>query len=504
MRRMRGLGPQERKLVIAARHGRRLRCTDPRSRVVRAEVIRDLLRGRYGVLDPRGVNLSGARIEGALDLEGVLSVAGLNLTDCRLSHPVVARDAQFAWLELEGCHVPALLADRLRVTGGLFLRHGFTAASGELRAVRLPGAHIGGNLECDGASLTSANGAALHAEDIRIEGNLFLRNGFSAAADSGLGAVALNGAHVGGSFDLSNSTLTNLSGPALSAFGLRVEGALDVRRNSFQGRSPNVVVSLSGADLGGIFWRRTTVKNADADGALVGLEHVSAGWATIGSEFLCGVDTGHDCASGDLLMGGFSYGSLAASGADWRRWLHWIRSHTRDYTAQSYWQLAGVERAAGNDVAVRRILIAQQDDRRSRGVFDSRWSRLTHRIWGLLAGYGYRVGRTVVATLVVLVLAGLLGLWAGHTPIRDGRYVAGHTSRAELPFTPCSTFEQIGLGIDRGLPLAATGVRERCDLDTVSRRGQAFAMVIWLLQVAVWLLATLVVVGYSGLIRRVD
>ncbi|MGW4212839.1 hypothetical protein ACWEIJ_32980 [Lentzea sp. NPDC004789] len=102
------------------------------------------------------------------------------------------------------------------------------------------------------------------------------------------------------------------------------------------------------------------------------------------------------------------------------------------------------------------------------------------------------------------MLAGLLGLWAGHTPIRDGRYAAGHTRRAEQPFTPCSTFEQVGLGIDRGLPLAATGVRERCDLDTTSHRGQVFAAVIWLLQVAVWILATLVVVGYSSLIRRTD
>ncbi|MFD9703140.1 hypothetical protein [Lentzea sp. NPDC059081] len=166
--------------------------------------------------------------------------------------------------------------------------------------------------------------------------------------------------------------------------------------------------------------------------------------------------------------------------------------------------MAEVERAAGNDVAVRRVLIAQQDDRRIRGGFDSRRSRLRHRLWGLLAGYGYRIGRMFVATLLAFAAAGFLGFWAGHTPIRDGRYAAGHTSRAELPFTPCSTFEQIGLGIDRGLPLAATGVRERCDLDTISRRGQAFAAAIWLLQLVVWLLATLVVVGYSGLIRRTD
>ncbi|MFS8099791.1 hypothetical protein LFM09_21945 [Lentzea alba] len=299
--------------------------------------------------------------------------------------------------------------------------------------------------------------------------------------------------------------MINKSGPALCAPGIKVEDELVMGGDSsVLARSQRVVIDLAGSTLGGVRWSRFEVKNSDTDGALVCFEHVSTRWAKLEGDVVCEAQPGHDCAGGELLLDGFAYGSLATTGTDWRRWLHWIRSHTREYTAQSYWQLAGVERAAGNDVAVRRILISQQDDRRIRGAFDSRWSRLRHRIWGVLAGYGYRVGRTVVATLLVLVLAGALGFWAGRTPIRDGRYVAGHTSRTEHPFTPCSTFEQIGLGIDRGLPLAVTGVRERCDLDTISRRGQAFAVAIWLLQVAVWLLATLVVVGYSGLIRRVD
>jgi hypothetical protein len=34
--------------------------------------------------------------------------------------------------------------------------------------------------------------------------------------------------------------------------------------------------------------------------------------------------------------------------------------------------------------------------------------------------------------------------------------------------------ELVGLGIDGGLPLGVTGLRTRCDLDTTTRRGQAF------------------------------
>jgi hypothetical protein len=42
--------------------------------------------------------------------------------------------------------------------------------------------------------------------------------------------------------------------------------------------------------------------------------------------------------------------------------------------------------------------------------------------------------------------------------------------------------ELFGLGIDRGLPLGSAGVRARCDLDTATRSGQVFAVIIWLLQ----------------------
>ena len=126
-----------------------------------------------------------------------------------------------------------------------------------------------------------------------------------------------------------------------------------------------------------------------------------------------------------------------------------------------------------------------------------------HRLWGVLAGFGYRAGRAAAALLVVLLLAAAIGVVAGHTPTYDGRFAALHTTRAEHPFTPCSTLELVGLGIDRGLPLAGTGIRDRCDLDTGSAVGQVFTAAIWFLQALVWALVTLVVAGYTGLIRKI-
>ena len=67
----------------------------------------------------------------------------------------------------------------------------------------------------------------------------------------------------------------------------------------------------------------------------------------------------------------------------------------------------------------------------------------------------------------------------------------------------CSLLEQIGVGIDGGFPLGATGIRDRCDFDTTSRQGQAITATTWAPQALVWALATLVVAGYTGLIHRV-
>jgi hypothetical protein len=106
----------------------------------------------------------------------------------------------------------------------------------------------------------------------------------------------------------------------------------------------------------------------------------------------------------------------------------------------------------------------------------------------------------------VLALAAGLGVVAGHVRTRPGHHAAERvlppTTAASTPGTPCSTVELIGLGIDRGLPLGATGLRARCDLDTGTRWGQAITVAIWLLQALVWALATLAIAAYTGLIRK--
>lgn len=494
----------EQHMIAAAMAGEPVTCTDT-GRGVRAEVVRDLLVGRHGEVDPRGLRLEGAVVTGQLDLDGVHCAVPVRLIRCRFDEPVLARGAQLSLLSLAGSQVPGLYAGGVRLVDSLYLNDGFTAAADAAdAAVRLRGARIGGLLDCGGARLTNAAGPALVADNARIEGGVLLDDGFTAAGHGPLATVRMVDAQVGGRVDLSDARLSNPAGATLIANRLVVAGDLFLRGGfASLGASTKSLIRLNSARLGGLEFS-PGVRLANPDGPALGLRNATAEWVRFPAGLLCSPDARGRCdRAGVVLLNGFTYTTLTSDGAGWQRWLHWIRDHTAEYTAQPYQQLAAVQRAAGHDRAARGILIAQQDDLRARGDLGGWQARARHRLWGVLAGYGYRAGRAAAALVGVLLLAAGIGWAAGHTPTHDGRFAALHTAGAERPFTPCSTLELIGLGIDRGLPLAATGIRDRCDLDTASPVGQVFTAAIWLLQAAVWALATLVVAGYTGLIRKV-
>ncbi|NBH05519.1 hypothetical protein GTY80_19970, partial [Amycolatopsis sp. SID8362] len=113
----------------------------------------------------------------------------------------------------------------------------------------------------------------------------------------------------------------------------------------------------------------------------------------------------------------------------------------------------------------------------------------------------YRARRTAAALLLAVIAAGGLGLWAGQ--VGEGGHHAAErvTDFTAAAGTRCTTVELIGVGLDRGLPLSP-GVRGRCDLNTGLDAGQVFTVAIWAVQAAIWALATLALVGYTGLVRK--
>ena len=169
------------------------------------------------------------------------------------SAPTSAASSTCAGAELRNDSGPALAADGLQVGQDMYLSGGFTATgSGGDGAVRLLGAHIGGQLNCAGAELRNDSGPALAADRLQVGQAMFLRGGFTATGSGGLGAVRLLGAHIGGSLDCDGAELRNDSGPALAADGLQVGQDMYLRGGFTATGSGGVgAVRLLGAHIGG-------------------------------------------------------------------------------------------------------------------------------------------------------------------------------------------------------------------------------------------------------------
>jgi hypothetical protein len=199
---------------------------------------------------------------------------------------------------------------------------------------------------------------------------------------------------------------------------------------------------------------------------------------------------------------------------DLAQWLILLRDHTENYTPQAYQQLATVHRAAGHERDARRILIAQQEDRRLRVLQPAKganrrtrfrfWARRTGLWWfhKLPIGYGYRTWPAFVGVLVLAALGAGLGIAAGHTHVGATRQFAAYrpASEAQKIEQHCSTVEQAALGV-RVPFLSSLGVGD-CVLDTTSRAGGIYSVAIWTDQAFAWAAATLAVAGYTGLVRR--
>ena len=158
--------------------------------------------------------------------------------------------------------------------------------------------------------------------------------------------------------------------------------------------------------------------------------------------------------------------------------------------------------AMGREADARKVLIEQQKDLLRRGELGRPCARALHRLLGLVIGYGYQSWRALAGLACIVALAAAFGFAAGHIHVQEDRYAATHTAATAHPGSPCSKVEQLGLGMHLALPVIKTGTTEHCDLDSSSRAGQILTAMGWVLQLAAWALATLVVVGYTGLVRK--
>jgi hypothetical protein len=146
-------------------------------RTIRAAFIRYLLlegsrelRARGTRIHEKGLRVRGAVIDGVLDLESAVVPHDLRLENCRFREPPVFDSAQIEGLYLNGSVLPGLRGIWMVARGPVSLDG--VEVTGE---VRLVGAKIRGQLDCDDVRIENPGKNALSLTRAEVGGALFFR-----------------------------------------------------------------------------------------------------------------------------------------------------------------------------------------------------------------------------------------------------------------------------------------------------------------------------------------
>ena len=212
------LTPPERLLLKAVEDGKELafdESANDDTRRLRASVLRAVLIGRDAPrCDPSGVRITGAIIQGELDLRGGTLPCGLELTRCRLE-ALDARNLKAPWLTL--------------------------ATSEIARNTNFQACRIEGNLTLDGTAFAGQ----VFGQNIKVEGNLYAvgsRFLFDSASTEEGRTIALVKDDAFG--DVEESRLAELA--SLSLDGGDIKGVCNLDRASIEGNLSSVGLCVEG------------------------------------------------------------------------------------------------------------------------------------------------------------------------------------------------------------------------------------------------------------------
>ncbi|WP_438387200.1 hypothetical protein [Actinopolyspora saharensis] len=247
--------------------------------VVGATITGDLLLngGFTASSDSEGgtLRLAGANITGQLSLSGAELTANsgpaFHLHGAHITGQLILSGA-----ELTASNGPALDAERITADNGMFLNEGFTASSdSQLGTLLLLGSSITGQLILREAQLIAIHGPALVADNLTVSDGLFLDEGFSARSDSEDGTLRLLGAHITGQLNLSGAELTASNGPALHLPGSSVIGQLILRGAQLTASNGSALHADGITVSSGVFLDQGFIASSDSDNSTLRLSRVS-------------------------------------------------------------------------------------------------------------------------------------------------------------------------------------------------------------------------------------
>ena len=344
-------------------------------------------------------------------------------------------------------------------------------------------ADIVGQLNCGGARLTGRDkdGYALSAAAIKVGGNVVFTEGFTAG-----GGISLISAR------LSHSLVvmpTRLAGNKEDA-----EQAEVVSLNAFHAQITDVLRWQPAEQVRG---------QVNLQGAVVG---------ELRDDWTSGRANGYWPSGGRLSLDGFTYGRFGGDQqASVKQRLAWIWSQYRrsgtgwhGFATQPYEQLAAVYWQAGQDTQARKVAIARRADLRKYGNLN-RYRRFGDWFLDKTVKYGFQVWRAAAGLAVVFVAFLALSIVGQHQHVivPVGEITGLHPVPSATQCTsnyPC--FYPAGYAVDTVIPIINVHQASYWGPDAHAPWGWVWVGLTWVATGLGWALVTLLVVGYTGLVRQ--
>lgn len=410
--------PAEEKLLVAASKGEFCRAGGSRptgeteDNKIRGSFVRFLALGgdAQNAVHEKGVKLTGAYIEGDLDLEGCGDVRQLLLGNCWIAGAFILREARTQRILLDGSRVAGLQGNGVRTAGDVHLRHGFES-EGE---VQLMGAEIRGDLDCAGGLFRNIGGTALALHRARVSRDVFLSTSEFDASMKFVaeGAVRLRSTIIGGSLACIGGSFSNTRPRRKSS-------------EDDEGQTKSIcdeALEVYRTKISGTLWLGPSSAPHDypvkIEGSLDLRESHAAALVDHKDSWPVAKVTGPEdkeltCA---IHLDGFTYGRFAGNSslkvAEREAWL--VRqppSHLgKDFRPHPFEQLIKVYREMGHAKRARDIAIFKEKMRLRRPWHGKPWwCSPANLVWWLVgekvAGYGYRWKGWVILVSLVWLLA---------------------------------------------------------------------------------------------------
>ena len=299
------------------------------------------------------------------------------------------------------------MAQNIEVKSNIFLRNGFKAEG----RVSLSGATIGGQLDCSKGHFSNPGKYALDAQNIEVKTNISLTDGFKAE-----GKVDLTAANIKGNLNCTKGKFSNEKSNVLSAEGMNVEGDILLDRGTFQGNiylvSARVDDTLSMVKIKQevtfpLYLRllypfiKNIKHNQIASLLQKEYQRIESHYMKIDLQFARIGRLRDDEQSwpkkNNINLDGFIYHKLGTDDnikvlKDAKTRLKWLRLQP-EFFPQTYEQLAEVLRKEGDTDAATEILIHKERDNREKL---NRLGKFWNRFLDITIAYGYKPTKALV------------------------------------------------------------------------------------------------------------